>query len=53
MEEAVERGLDWAGLPVIAAVARLLSPGATEPRSPTPAEGRIRSRGGGAGFAGG
>jgi len=24
MENAVERGLDWAGLPVIAAVARLL-----------------------------
>jgi len=24
MEEAVERGLDWVGLPVIATVARLL-----------------------------
>jgi len=36
MEKAVERGLDWAGLPVIPAVARVLSaprdgPPATDP----------------------
>jgi len=39
MEEAVERGLDWAGLPVIATVARPLSSFATGLRAVTPAEG--------------
>jgi len=37
MEEAVERGLDWAGLPVIATVARPLSSFATGLRAVTPA----------------
>jgi hypothetical protein len=33
MEKAVERGLDWAGLPVIATVARLLCHAAAKARS--------------------
>ena len=36
MEKAVERGPDWAGLPVIATVVRLLSPHATEHLPVTP-----------------
>ena len=39
MEDAAERGLDWAGLPVIATVARRPSSLAAEPRTVTPAEG--------------
>ena len=44
MDKAVERGLDWAGLPDIATVARLLSPGAMEARTATPSRGGSRSR---------
>jgi len=45
MENAVERGPDWAGLPVIATVARLLRPSSTDPRPVTPSRGGSRSRG--------
>jgi len=36
MKNAVERALDWAGLPVIATVARLLCPSTAEPWTATP-----------------
>jgi hypothetical protein len=39
MEAAVERRPDLAGLPVIATVARPLSPYATQPRTVTPSRG--------------
>jgi len=42
MEKSVGQGLDWAGLPVIATVARLLSSSATEPRTLTPSRGGSR-----------
>jgi len=45
MEKGTERGLEWAGLPVIATVARLLSPCATQPLAMTPSRGGSRSRG--------
>jgi len=47
MENAVERGLDWVGLPVIATVARLLSPSATNPVRQLQAEGVAEARGAG------
>jgi len=39
MANAVERGPDWAGLPVIATLARLPSSSATEPRTVTQPRG--------------
>jgi len=54
MEQAVERGLDWVGLPVITTVARLpvtttvarlLSPGVVEAWTVTPSRGGSRRRG--------
>jgi hypothetical protein len=43
--DAVKRGLDWAGLPVIATVARLLCPGVMAPRTFTPSRRGSLSRG--------
>jgi len=45
MEKVVERGLDWAGLPMTAAVARLLCPSAMEIQLTTPSRWGSRSRG--------
>ena len=42
---AVERWPDWAGLPVIATVARALCPGVMEPRAVIPSRGGSRGRG--------
>jgi hypothetical protein len=36
MQKSSDRGSDWAGLPVIATVARLLCPHATGPRTVSP-----------------
>ena len=44
MVNALEQGLDWAGLPVIATVARLLCPTRRNP-AVTPSRGGSRSRG--------
>jgi len=45
MENAVERGLNWAGMQAIATAEWHLSPGVMGPQAVTPSRGGSRSRG--------